>query len=120
MIEEYKFGIITVDGKNYKEDIWLDWEGGISDWQRQNHGSVSVNDVTSAVKINPEVMVIGTGRDGSLEVSEEVQELITQKGIRLIVDRTEEAVRTFNILKEDSLEEEGRQCKVVGFFHLTG
>jgi hypothetical protein len=119
MIEEYKFGVITVDGKNYEEDLWLDWEGGLFVWKRGHDNLVSANDVIAAVEINPEVIVIGTGRDGLLEISEEAQDLIMQKGIKLIIDKTEEAVRTFNILKEDSLEEEGRQCRVAGFFHLT-
>ena len=36
-----------------------------------------------------------------------------------IEPETEAAVKTFNIRKEDSPEEEGRQEKVIGLFHLT-
>jgi hypothetical protein len=119
MIEEYEFGLLTISGKKYEKDLWTDWGGGIFDWQRKNDHLVLADELSVAISKNPEAIVIGTGYNGLLEVSEEAQDLIIRNGIKLVIDKTEEAVRTFNILKEDSLEEEGRQCKVVGFFHLT-
>ena len=47
------------------------------------------------------------------------QGFIKEKGIGLIIDKTEQAVKTFNIICEKSKEEEGRQEKVIGLFHLT-
>ncbi|PIW92046.1 MAG: hypothetical protein COY73_02630 [Candidatus Nealsonbacteria bacterium CG_4_10_14_0_8_um_filter_37_14] len=41
------------------------------------------------------------------------------KGIELLIDKTGEAVKTFNVVCEESLEEEGKQRKVIGLFHLT-
>ena len=45
--------------------------------------------------------------------------ILLAKGIELIIDLTEEATKTFNIINEDSEEEEGEQKKAIGLFHLT-
>jgi len=119
MIEEYKFGIITIDGKNYDRDVQTDWNGEVLEWCKKDSHLVTAEDVRGAVDKNPESIVIGTGEEGMAVVSEEAKIFIREKGIELLVDKTEEAVKTFNILKEDSLEEEGKQERVVGLFHLT-
>jgi hypothetical protein len=119
MIEEYKFGQITIDGQTFDRDIQTDWNGETIDWCRQQDHLIEAGDIQSAIEKNPESIVIGTGFEAQAQLAEEARIFIQEKGIKLFVDRTEEAVRTFNILKEDSLEEEGRQDRVVGFFHLT-
>ncbi len=53
------------------------------------------------------------------EVTEEAKKFIQEKRIKLIIDKTEETTRTFNIINEESEEEEGEQDKVIGLFHLT-
>jgi len=50
---------------------------------------------------------------------EKAKQFIGERGIKLIVDRTEEATKTFNIINEESEEEEGEKNKVIGLFHLT-
>lgn len=119
MIEEYKYGLIIIDGKNYNNDVIVDWSGGVSEWKKPDSHLIEPGDVIAALGMNPEVVVIGTGENGIAEITQAAQDSILGKGIKLIIDKTQEAVRTFNILKEDSLEEEGKQTKVVGFFHLT-
>jgi len=39
--------------------------------------------------------------------------------VKILIDITEEAVKTFNVICEESLEEEGEQAEVIGLFHLT-
>ncbi|MFH1401904.1 MAG: MTH938/NDUFAF3 family protein [Parcubacteria group bacterium] len=119
MIEEYKFGTITIDGINYDTDVQVDWNGEVSDWSRPQDHLIGAEDVKRAVDKNPETIVIGTGEGGMAIVVEGAKIFIQEKGIKLLVDKTEEAVKTFNILKEDSPVEEGRQERVVGLFHLT-
>jgi hypothetical protein len=53
------------------------------------------------------------------QVTEDAQKEIKMRGITLIIDRTEQAIKTFNVRKEESFEEEGKQEKVIGLFHLT-
>jgi len=119
MIEEYHFGSITIDNKTYNYDIEVRWSGEVLPWKRVESHLIDVEDVKRAAEQNPDTIVIGTGETGAVRVSEEAQKFIQEKKIRLIIDRTEEATRTFNVVNEDSKEEEGEQDNVIGLFHLT-
>jgi len=119
MIEEYHFGSIVIDGKVYNHDVEVHWTEKVLDWTRKESHIIDVEDVKRAIKQNPDTIVIGTGESGAAKVSESAQELIHSKGIKLIIDLTEQAVKTFNIINQDSREEEGEQDKAIGLFHLT-
>ena len=130
-IEEYRFGHIIINGKSYTHDVevrWLPEESprtGLAEqtevlkwWRKQSH-VFDVEDVKRAVEQNPDTIVLGIGAYGGAKVTEAAQGFIKEKGIGLIIDKTEQAVKTFNIICEKSKEEEGRQEKVIGLFHLT-
>lgn len=119
MIEEYQFGSITIDGKNYRYDIEARWTGEVLEWRRQESHIINNEAVARAINHNPDTIVIGTGECGIAKVNEETKNFIQEKGIKLVIDKTEEAIKTFNVLKEESAEEEGEQDKVIGLFHLT-
>jgi len=119
MIEEYHFGSITIDGKTYKHDVEVRWTGEVLKWWRKESHLIDVEDVERAVAQNPDTIVIGTGEMGIAEVTQKCQNFIRQKEIELIIDKTEEAIKTYNIILEESKKEEGRQRKVIGLFHLT-
>ncbi|MEK7503719.1 MAG: MTH938/NDUFAF3 family protein [Patescibacteria group bacterium] len=119
MIEEYKFGSITINGKIYKHDIGINWEGEIFDWPRQESHIIDDEDIIDALEQRPETIVIGTGEQGMAQVTTRAKKEIESRGIELVVDKTEQATRTFNIRKDESFEEEGVQERVIGLFHLT-
>ena len=119
MIEEYSFGSITIKGKNYDFDVEVLWTGEVLKWWRKESHLIDVGDVEKAVKLNPNTIVIGTGESGVAQITGEAKKSIVEKGIKLVIDKTEEAVKTFNVICDDSEEEEGEQNKVVGLFHLT-
>ena len=119
MIEEYHFGSITIDGKTYNHDVEVRWTGEVLKWWRKESHFVYPEDVKRAIEENPEVIVIGSGESGVMEIGEETKEEIKKREIELIVDLTEEAIKTFNVILKESEEEEGRQKKVIGLFHLT-
>ena len=114
MIEQYSFGSIAINGKTYNEDIEVRWNNIVLPWWRKESHLVLIEDIKRAIKESPETIVIATGETGMMKISEEVQSLIQEKGIKLIIDRTEEAVKVFNII----LEKEN-VSKVIGLFHLT-
>jgi len=118
MINEYQFGAIIIDGKTYEHDVEVRWTGEVLKWWRKESHVIDVEDVKRSVEQNPETIIIGTGESGIARVTEAVQKFIKDKGIKLIIDRTKEATKSFNLLEEKS-EEEERQEKVVGLFHLT-
>ena len=119
MIDEYKFGLITIKGQTYDYDVEVRWGGEVLEWQRNESHIFDVDSVKRAVEQNPDTIVLGTGESGLAKVTEDCQKFIKEQGIELIVDRTAEAVRTFNVICQDSLEEEGKQRKAIGLFHLT-
>lgn len=119
MIEEYKFGSIIIDGKIYQHDVEVRWTGEVFDWPRVESHIVDVEDIIDILEQNPETIVIGTGESGMAQVTERAKKEIEARGIELIVDKTEQATKTFNIRKDESIEEEGVQEKVIGLFHLT-
>jgi len=119
MIEEYKFGEITIDGETLDYDVEVRWTDEVLKWWRKESHVIDVDDVKRAVEQNPDTIVIGTGETGLGKVTEEAKNFIKEKGIKLIIDHTEQATKTFNVINEDSFEEEGEQDKVIGLFHLT-
>ena len=119
MIEEYRFGLITINGKTYDYDVEVRWTGEVLRWQRKESHIFDTEDIQRALDQKPEMIILGTGAYGEAKVTEEAQEKIRSQGIELIIDKTEEAIKTFNIIKENLEEEEGVQKKVIGLFHLT-
>ena len=119
MIEEYKFGSINIDGKVYQHDIGINWAGQVFDWPRVESHIIDVEDIIDALEQGPETIVIGTGEQGMAQVTARAKKEIEARGIELIIDKTEQATKTFNIRKDESIEEECVQEKVIGFFHLT-
>ena len=119
MIEEYKFGSINIGGKIYRHDIGVNWKGEVFDWLRQESHIIDDEDIIDALEQGPETIVIGTGEAGMAQVTARAKKEIKVRGIELLIDKTEQATKTFNIRKDESFEEEGVQEKVIGLFHLT-
>lgn len=119
VIEEYRFGFIKILGKSYNHDVEVRWAGEVLDWWRQESHVIDLEDIQRALEQKPDLIIIGTGAYGVAKVTERAQKEIKTQGIELIIDKTEEAVRTFNIIRERSKMEEGKEKKVIGLFHLT-
>jgi len=119
VIEEYSFGFIKINGIEYTNDVEVSWTNEILPLVFKERHKIGAEEVKRAIEQKPGTIVIGTGESGLAEVTEEAKQEIEKNGIKLIIDKTEEAVKTFNVLKEDSEEEEGKQEKVIGLFHLT-
>lgn len=112
MIEEYHFGSITIDGKIYTHDVEVRWNGEVLDWWRGESHLFSLTDIQRVLEKNPDVLIFGTGAYGIANLSEEVEQEIRKRGIDLIVGKTDEAIKNFNLIK-------GKGKKVIGLFHLT-
>jgi hypothetical protein len=119
MIEEYKFGEIKINGKVYNFDVEVRWTGEVLKWWRKESHIIDLEDVARAMTQRPDLIIIGTGAWGVAKVTPKAKKIIEEEGIELIIDVTEEAVKTFNIQLQESKEEEGRAKKIIGLFHLT-
>ena len=112
MIESYSFGKIKINGQIYQKDIEINFKGEIRSWQRKESHWIDIEDIESALKQEPEAVIIGTGAWGVAKVSDRAKDKIKGRGIELIIEKTGKAVEQYNELKKGGK-------KVVGFFHLT-
>lgn len=119
MIEEYSFGHIKILGKDYTHDVEVRWSGEVLEWWRKESHVIDLEDIKGALEQNPEIIVLGTGAYGVAKISERAKREIEKRGIQIIIDKTDQAVKTFNIILEESKEETGKQKRVIGLFHLT-
>ena len=112
MIEAYSFGRMTVNGVTYIDDLMI-IEGNVKEnWRRKTGHYVDMADVRDILMAEPDVLVLGKGRSGMMEVAPSLRAHLSEIGMALIAENTTEAVRTFN-----QLWQEGR--KVAAGFHLT-
>ncbi len=109
-INSYSFGFMDVDGVAYTTDLIILPSGVVPNWWRKEGHTLLVEDLEPVLKEKPVVLVVGTGYDGRLRVSREVEIVAERAGIRLVVERTLSAWKTFNELKEK---------RKAGAFHLT-
>ncbi|MDD4878185.1 MAG: MTH938/NDUFAF3 family protein [Candidatus Nanoarchaeia archaeon] len=110
MIESYKFGKITIEGTDYMQDLILTSTKVIKNWQREEGHLLKAADLKQAMKESPKILIIGTGYEGCMKLDSSVEYICQRHGIKLIVQKTKEAVSTFNSMKEPG---------VVAVLHLT-
>ena len=111
VIDSYHFGQVTIDGKEYSSDVII-FPGRVPGaWKRSNGHEVRPVDIDAALAENPEVIIIGSGAAGLVEVLPEVKQALENKGIKLVTEPTGDACNTYNRLS--------RAQKVVAALHLT-
>jgi len=111
-IEEYRFGHITIDGREYDHDVIVFPQRVRADWWRKEGHRLDVADLDEVFQDPPEVLVIGTGYFGNMAVSKATLALLHERGIETRVLRTGEAVAEINRLQHEL-------ARVVGALHLT-
>jgi hypothetical protein len=111
VIESYEFGHIVIEGTTYTTDVIVYSDHVEDNWWREEGHSLSPVDLWAVVQAKPEVLVIGTGHYGLMRVLPETEKHLREHSIRLIAERTTEAVRIYNQLC--------RSTKVVAALHLT-
>jgi len=111
IINSYSFGRITIDGTIYDRDLTVFPDRVETRWRREQGHNLIAEDLARVVDDQPDDLIIGTGKSGILKVSSGTSAYIKDKGIRLHVLRTDEAVELFNRLSADR--------NVVAALHLT-
>jgi len=111
-IDSYSFGVMKVEGAEYRTDL-LVFPDRISPnwWRRQGH-SLAVEDLDDVLGFKPDILVIGKGASGLMEIPASTKKVLQEEGIEVIAKNTGQAWPVFN-----EQVEKGR--KVVGAFHLT-
>jgi len=111
MIETYAFGQMVIDGQTYTSDLIIFPSRIQSSWWRQAGHRLCLADLQNVFQEEPEAVVVGTGFYGLMKVEKEVKEMARAKNISLIIEKTKEAVQSFNRIAS--------QKKTIGAFHLT-
>ncbi len=110
-IEEYGFGRIVIDGKEYAEDVIITADGVRPNWWRQDGHDVKLFDLADVLDPKPRLIIIGTGASGMCKVSDEVRSYCSLQGVELIEVPTPEAVVEYNELDD--------KAGVLAALHLT-
>ena len=111
-IQSYRFGYIQIDGKDYRNDVKLIGESVIPDWWRSQGHFVEIRDVQDLLNADAEICIFGTGAYGSMRVSEAVQSEFQNRGIKVLMQKTESACALYRRFLQDGK-------KVVAGFHLS-
>ena len=112
-IERYDFGVMVVDGVTYRRDLIVGDKVLKKEWWRREGHKLYLEDIKEYLdEYEPEVLVVGTGYYGYMEVQRDLLNYAEKKGIKVIAKPTSEAVEVFNELA-------GKGVRVIGAFHLT-
>ena len=111
-IDQYRFGHIDIEGHGYDADVII-FPGHVQErwWRREGH-RLAQEDRETVLAEKPEVLVVGTGYYGGMQVPEETLDVLCEAGIDVRVEKTGSAVEEFNRLQ--------RECgRIVAAPHLT-
>ncbi|MBN1395424.1 MAG: ROK family protein [Pirellulales bacterium] len=102
-IARFGFGEITVGKKTYSRDVCIFVDGKIKkrnkSLAKKLHGSAHVvgpEELESLCRRGPEVLFIGSGASGKLELSEEAKQYLAQRAIECEILPTPEAADRYN------------------------
>ena len=111
MIEDYHFGEVKVSGQRYQSDVII-YPDHIDDhwWRKQGH-RLELEDIKKVVEMRPDVIVIGTGNFGLMQVEKNTLEQLRKMNIQVIILPTVKACQEYNKIYS--------QKKVVACLHLT-
>jgi hypothetical protein len=97
-IDSFEFGHISIDGVSYRQDLLIWPEKIKTDWWRQESHLLQMGDVTEALAANPEVLVVGKGDTGYMQVDLGLAAFLKERAIELVAVPTREACRIINSL----------------------
>ncbi len=111
MIQDCSFGRIRIDGKTYTSDVIIYPDRVDGSWWRKEGHSLCMADLADVVAAKPEVLVVGTGAHGLMQVPDDVRKRLTELGIEVKVAKTDEARNLYNRV--------AGQKKAIAALHLT-
>jgi hypothetical protein len=110
-IDHYSFGSITVGKKTYTSDVIIYPDRVDESWWRKEGHYLQKADLGDIIAAKPDLLIIGSGMNGIMQVPEETRTFLASHDIEVIIEKTGKAVEIFNDRPE------GR--KVIAALHLT-
>lgn len=98
-IDEYRFGVITIDGVTYTDDVVVLRGQVRCPWRRTAGGHLFASvDLAEVIKSRPEIVLLGRGYLGMVKVADEAIEALDAIGCQVVTGCTPSVVRDFNRL----------------------
>jgi hypothetical protein len=110
-IQSYRFGEMVLDGKRYGRDLVVVGDRVYDSWWRKEGHRLCLEDLGPVLDDPPEVLIVGQGDPGLMQVPAEVIQALEARGIHVQAAPTAEAVHLFNSMV-------GKHS-VAAAFHLT-
>ena len=111
-ITHYEFGRIRIEGKDYDSDVIISADGVQDQWWRKEGHNLDVEDLGTILQRNPELLIVGSGYYGRMKVPDKTRDYLVEKGVRVEVINTTEAVTKYNELQKEC-------ARIVAALHLT-
>ena len=112
-IDRYSFGRIGVGDRDYDADVIIFPDRIQERWLRREGHRLAEADLDTVLAEAPELLVIGTGYYGRMQVPKETRAAIRAAGVGEIrIAKTGEAVALFNRLQ-------AQYARIVAALHLT-
>ena len=115
-IEDTKFGSITIDGKTYEYDVIVRLSGKVEKRKKklskEKYGTshiISKDEAKFIFEDGCDMLIVGAGQEGNVRLSPEASDYFNNKGCKVLVQPTPEAIRSFNQSHE----------KKIGLMHVT-
>ena len=99
IIKNYENHMIYIDKNQYDYNIFVS-KDLIAKWPISNINKIVINDLNNIIRLNPEIIIIGTGADPILPKTEIIAKL-HNKNIGIEFMSTDAACKTFNILLQE-------------------
>ena len=114
--EATSFGSITINGHKFDHDVLIRLDGSIQKRRKKlskkfygTSHKISRAEAEFIYEEGAQTLVIGTGQYDRVRLSEEAQEYLDGKGLKVITVATSEAIRLWNDVSGEA----------IGLFHVT-
>lgn len=102
-IDHSEFGSITIEGKTYDHDVMIGLSGKVSKRKKKlskhEYGTshvISKAEAEFVFEKGCDQIVIGSGQEDNVRLSPEARDYFAEKGCEILLQPTQEAIRSFN------------------------
>ena len=111
-ISDYEFGKLAIADRTYTSDVIIAPERIIDCWWRKQGHNLQIEDLDDIVNAKPDLLIIGTGYYGRMQVPLETKQYLEERGIKVVQAKTRDAVTKFNQMQKE-------YARIVAALHLT-
>ena len=109
-IDVTEFGSITIEGKTYDHDVIVRLSGKVEKRRKRlskaQYGTshvISKAEARFVFEKGCDLLIVGAGQEGNVRMSPEASAYLDKKHCRVVMQRTPEAILTFNRSREKKI-----------------